>query len=80
MSDDQSEQTTNRQSASGVTKKTPGKQRNIGVAVAIGVSCGVALGVSQEDPALGMGVGIALAAAMWSSGIGGGTKQEKSGE
>ena len=51
------------------------------MAVAIGVSCGVALGVSQNDPALGMGVGIALTAAMWSSGIGGDTnKQEKSGE
>ena len=66
------------------SKKHPGranrKSRNLGVAVAIGVSCGVALGVSQNDPALGIGIGIALTAAMWSSGIGGEPKQEKSSE
>lgn len=56
------------------------KPRNLGVAVAIGVSCGVALGVSQNDPLLGFSIGVALTAAMWSSGIGGVAKQEKNSE
>lgn len=75
MDDNKTDQTAKKQPGS----KSP-RSRNLGVAVAIGVSCGVALGVSQNDPALGIGIGIALTAAMWSSGIGGQSKQEKSSE
>lgn len=75
MNDKQTDQNPKKQQGCGARKS-----RNLGVAVAIGVSCGVALGVSQNDPALGIGIGIALTAAMWSSGIGGEPKQEKSSE